>query len=1234
MSKTVKVAMVASLIAPMVLGAQPVSAKSKNVVANMAIATNSQSEVEKITDEIYKTYNNTMQHKDKLKVETIKEYKQDLDSAVTKLVVKLQTEFSIDEKSKQSNQKLIKDVIGMRDEVGQLIKQMEATNHEAAKQEKEKQEKEKAQLIEKNLNASVNRMNKIITKKSGPSTFAAVTTWDDLKEELKNGTEEIQIQGKITADSVATVKVGQQVHLMGDDSASLDMGTNTIEIPKGADLKAENISVTGKQGGSGFSGEGKLTFTGKITAEEGTQAPLASLPWGEIVLEKVVMTLPAGVLYKGTTTFAGEALVAHLDSFNLTIRESTIDSEAANIFAQTLDIGTLTGEEENKESTIIIDGGSKISAKSHGNTPKNSTHNTRDIKPTQGKYLSNTDLFLTRAKTSLTIAGEDTFIEIDTDAQTPTVPNVRTDTNVGAFVLTHRESTFNITGAKVKVESQHLPTITMLADKNSLILDEAAVLDIHQVDDLYETTTKARNPNGAAIKFRAETYTEKIPEVGDAFVRGESILKALNQSQLLIKRDKGPAAGVFLQGAGNIFNADEGSDISIQHFGVKEDDGFSKDKLPAKGFYAAVHFAITKQGNEVLKDSEFKISGTPVKDPEKPGLKFSQVNLTSESGSALVNQSSGIKIIGESQTLFTARGNILAYGKNTPAAAFDTKDKVEFKFDNMNYYDFRNSARTEDLSPHPDARVFNSEDPASFFESKDSDFAVWPAIGKATEASKTQPAHGPFDVDGAPYDSWPVISFKATGKGFTNLEPLGGTALDTGFETNYKTHYQLGMLSRLNANNQAPIIDQLRVPTNADKFIYGHALVPEGKFDAPRDAYPEEVFVKVRFTDKDGKEETLKGHTVEDKSDDNKTKAKEKPRKVLNGKTVYDDEPKPGIFQIDVPNDRFLEPGEKIEVTNAWRSVDEVEGELNNDLVHISNEHKLTAKDQIVQDVTPPDTPVPDKDKIFHLAKELSGYAKEPGTIKLARGKDIYLPTQTETETELTEGKGYRFTLPLPKELNLQEGEILTVLSRNTDQPKEKTDLPINHTVPNEIQNTNPITFDEGIGNITPIDGPMPYHDREGEDGFKPGAKVEVTGGILTMDGNPNFDFGSHAIDTVEKTYYPEVTGKHLIVSDTLGEESQGWSLLLQDVTKEKNPLVGNLYYKKNKDDKPMKISKNASEVANKADSKEEVVNITGSWVKEETGLYTVLPVLDQVPGDFTSTLNWSLVKGVANDGQ
>ncbi|CAM3372500.1 hypothetical protein [Vagococcus fessus] len=1203
MSKTVKVVMVASLIAPMILGAQPVSAKGKNVVSNMAIATNSQSEVEKITDEIYKTYNDTMQQKDKLKIETIKENKRDLDFAIAKLVVKLQTEFSINDKNEKSNQKLIKEVIDMRDEIGQVIKKTESSKREEIEKEETEEAEAQKNLIDENLNTSVERMNNIITQEE----VAVVDNWTKLKSALKEGKPFIQITGEIKAEDIVTVKENSNVHLMGDDTAVLNIQTSSIEIPAGTNLKVENIDFTGAQSGVGFSGQGTLTLQGKINSKEGTKAPLASLPLGNIILNDTAMTLPKGILKKGTTTFAEDTLIGHLDSLNFTVTHSSIKSKAAAVFAQTAD----SSKPPENPAQITFNKNSVITSEALGNTPtKMKVTRDGNRNPQYQRVLSNTEQFLTVVKSKWVI--DQTTIHLKSDAK-----KIGNTIEAPAVIVSGYEgSTMDISDSKVKVDTEHSVALGMEGKQSTINITKESIVDLHQTDDKINMGSEAFVANTPTLKFGQQTFQIKTNDpqkpIND-YSRGESKIKVSGNSQLNIIKESGLSGALFLQGGQNHFTAESGSDISIIHNGDAKEDG--QYPIKGKGLYAAVHFATPA---EQAKDGMYNEFNVKSSDKDET---YAQVNLISKSSQAISNANGAIKIVGDSRTFFTARGNIDKVGKaEQPSATIDSAGELNFKMTNMSYFDFRNSYMTDKGEPSPNARVFNTTSPKSILESIDSDLAVWPADSPVTVE------HGPYDVEGAPYDSWPIMSFRAKGAGFKTLEDVGtgkNPELNERFVKNY-AYYAFDLLSRLTANNQAPIINQLRVPTNADKFIYGHAKVPEGKFDEPRDAYPNEVYVEANLISESGEKQLLEGVTVED---DPKTE-KPKVENVLNGKTVYGEPKRAGIFEIPVPDGKFLEQGQKIELEAAWRSVKNPD-----EGVHVSGKDELTAPYQTVQDVTPPDTPHVDKDKIYNFEKELTGYAKEPGTIKLARGESEILNTQTETETKVTEGKGYKFTLPLPPELNLQKGEILTVLSRNTDQPLTRHEGDPDY-FEYEMPNINPVTFDGVEGNITPIDGPMEYHDRKGEDGFKQGAKVEVLSGLIDMKGNPNFDFGCHAIDTVEQTYYPEVKGKDLIVTDTLGEESHGWSLLLQDVTKEKNPLVGNLYYKKNKDDKPMKITKNASEVANKADSKEEVVNITGSWVKEETGLYTVLPVLDQVPGDFTSTLNWSLVKGVANYGQ
>lgn len=320
-------------------------------------------------------------------------------------------------------------------------------------------------------------------------------------------------------------------------------------------------------------------------------------------------------------------------------------------------------------------------------------------------------------------------------------------------------------------------------------------------------------------------------------------------------------------------------------------------------------------------------------------------------------RSGGIKsdyamdITAESGTVFqvasAGRDYTFDYGKNS-----------RLEFDNMLYYDFRNNNKT---------RVFDGN---GVLRSIESDMSVWRTGGGT-------------NLDGDPSRAFTMGIAGFSGSHFDTVESHFNVELIPGkVGTSFATTPEISDFfgakdnrmrnyARVSGNNAYPIADELRVPTNADKYIHGHISVPEG-IEGIRDAWTEEVTVEVKVTKPDATSYILTGKTigVSESSD---------------GESVYGDPARGGIFKIENIIDgstEFLETGSTIEILRAWRGI----GQPEDGQVHVATP---ATDDRWVQDVvktvdvTPPDlpTPVVEENRVTNVSKTLSGSNADPGSL-------------------------------------------------------------------------------------------------------------------------------------------------------------------------------------------------------------------------------------------------------------
>lgn len=104
------------------------------------------------------------------------------------------------------------------------------------------------------------------------------------------------------------------------------------------------------------------------------------------------------------------------------------------------------------------------------------------------------------------------------------------------------------------------------------------------------------------------------------------------------------------------------------------------------------------------------------------------------------------------------------------------------------------------------------------------------------------------------------------------------------------------------------MIESLRVPTNADKKIYGHVVVPEGVEAKPRDAWTGEVEVTLRITYADTTKSSVEITALTQGQTDENEGA---------GYNPWGEGEQGGLFEVQVPNDERLKTEDQVQVVAA-----------------------------------------------------------------------------------------------------------------------------------------------------------------------------------------------------------------------------------------------------------------------------------------------------------------------------
>lgn len=469
--------------------------------------------------------------------------------------------------------------------------------------------------------------------------------------------------------------------------------------------------------------------------------------------------------------------------------------------------------------------------------------------------------------------------------------------------------------ANVELLGQRRPVTVLQSAGGEFLVDNESKVKIHQIDDGEYGTY------GGAMRFR---------------LRGDMTFTVTNKSVFEVVRDTGTASAglIRMYGGGNKINVTKEAKFTASNFG----DGNAQE---------AIVYASSSNEEFNLKDKNSKVA---IYSKNGPGI-----------------SSGTIRIVGDEGTEFSVDGG----GSN---AAFTT-GVMDFESYNMLYYDFRN---------HGTGAIFDGGTTSNRFKNVYSDTSIW------TKGS---------NLEGNPFKAWTLTNMGLYGDGLINvIHPTRATAYRT-FTMNVittaipgnpyttvdevndvlsVTATNMGKMSRVSGNNASPIVDELRVPTNADKYAFGHVTIPEG-VEGFRDAWTDEVTVVLKVTKADGTAPyEINGKTVGAEG-------------TSNGLSVYGEPERAGLFQIENKktasgDSEFFDPGDKIEVVRAWRGGNP--GDLNPDptTVHLGKpgdfvpgDLKGWATPEVSIDVTPPTKPVVSTD-LNNATKQLTGTSDEEGS--------------------------------------------------------------------------------------------------------------------------------------------------------------------------------------------------------------------------------------------------------------
>jgi len=572
------------------------------------------------------------------------------------------------------------------------------------------------------------------------------------------------------------------------------------------------------------------------------------------------------------------------------------------------------------------------------------------------------------------------------------------------------------------------------------------------------------------------------------FIRAGGYQFTIDNAKMNISKSGGRTPGIRMYGGNNHILVRNGGQFFIYNPG----DGVPRDQDTSSGLAnQGVHYPRTG-GNSFVVD----------------GL-GSKVQIIADNGAAIDMENQAGEIEARNGATFIAQGRTA-----TDAGGIFNAGNLTVQFDNPLFMDFRNTRVGG-------GNIFNASS-GSTLNAINSDLSVW---------------RKGADLNGDPNLDFRSIDYSFTG---TNFNTLRETSDPTQLNTEVFGNTGLTAYSRLSSNNgRWAIADELRVPTNADKKIYGRVSLPVG-LDDSRPAWDDEVIVTVEV-------EAPSGHT-QDYTTKTVGHSDESP-----GISIYGEAPRGGLFEITLPAP--LEAGSKVRISH----VELTSGELTEGF-----DHQILTNTVEVFPIVPPVPAKFSSSIIGENSKTIQG---------ISENKEVEVTAthngQSFDTSEVTVNDDGRFTLDL-SELVLKEDDEIQIFLRDNAGSAKAAEVVAPPETNNDRGNINPATellfhdvaFEPAtiltvgnLGPVSPVDPMNPEIEVDPEN--KP--ELEEEQGLLSIDFASQFTFGEQAISTRTKRYYAqpqrllnpdgtvneaEERPNYIQISDRRPEEGRhGWQL-------------------------------------------------------------------------------------------
>lgn len=415
-----------------------------------------------------------------------------------------------------------------------------------------------------------------------------------------------------------------------------------------------------------------------------------------------------------------------------------------------------------------------------------------------------------------------------------------------------------------------------------------------------------------------------------------------DQAEFKVLKTAGVSASVRFFGPNNRFFISKGAKLLVDSLG--ENGGRVMDGGAGGG----------RQGIQYTNDG----GGTSVFDLKGKG---SDVAVNARYGPALQGESGAFKFFAGDKASISLIGRTTS--TDAGALRLSNTQPLDIELKDPYFYEFRNNCSSGR----------NGKTVGGTWLSGGNNNSQFKAVGTELEVWKRDPK---ISLDGPSSKSWTGMDYTLTGRNFATI------ATTTNPNFNRGTYGNASDYAKVSGGSVEAEVESLRQPTNADKRIYGHAVIAStyaaiNGTGTTRDAYTNEVWVTLklyRLKFKVGVS-TVQRDPVTSfidfaKTYDVVTYEKEVPTigrkntttgagKDLDGVSQFGEAKTYGIFEWDlskdsrIKEDAFLWAGDYVEVTGVRRGGDRTDKNYNPKYDIVSSEDRYKDKGRYVFNVRP-----------------------------------------------------------------------------------------------------------------------------------------------------------------------------------------------------------------------------------------------------------------------------------------